>query len=269
MELDYIREHWKLKPGNEEAETAAWDSTAAEYLFEEKHNFEEDPFLRFMAEKTVLTRSMRTLDVGCGAGAYSVAVAGRVGQADGVDLSPRMVALGNAFAREHGVENMRLWVCNWHTCDAEEFRARYDVVFAHTTPAVADYTTLVKMCEASRGSCFFCRPSRRTDLVFDELRRIAGLKEMKRSDEGVAYAFDTLWGLGFDPEVSYEKTVWLPRKTLAEAEAWYLGRLQGSCSLSPETERKLREALASMAVDGVVNERIETTLVNMYWRVDG
>lgn len=36
MELAYIREQWKLKPGDAAAETAAWDSTAEEYLFEAK-----------------------------------------------------------------------------------------------------------------------------------------------------------------------------------------------------------------------------------------
>ena len=87
MDLENIRRLWTLTPGDVTAETAAWDSEAEGYVFEEKNNFEDDPFLRFVAEKTALTKDMRTLDVGCGAGAYSVAMARRVGQADGVDLS--------------------------------------------------------------------------------------------------------------------------------------------------------------------------------------
>lgn len=268
MDLEYIREHWQLKPGNVEQETAAWDSAAAEYIYEDKNNFTDDPFLRFVAEKAELTKDMRSLDVGCGAGAYSVALAQRVGQADGVDLSPRMVELGNTWASEHGVSNVRLWVRNWHTCGMDEFRRQYDLVFAHTTPAVADYATLIKLCEASRRYCFFCRPARRTDQVFDELRRIAGIPEMRHGDVGVAYAFDTLWGMGYNPEVRFAQTVWLPQRTLEEAEAWYLGRLKGSCDLSPETERKLRDALHALAPDGIVRERIDTTLVSMFWRVD-
>ncbi|MBO5544139.1 MAG: class I SAM-dependent methyltransferase, partial [Oscillospiraceae bacterium] len=110
MDLETIQKTWVLTPGNVDAETEAWDSEAEAYLFEEKNNFEDDPFLRFIAEKTELTREMRTLDVGCGAGAYSVAMAQRVGQADGVDLSPRMVELGNAWARDHAITNLRLWV---------------------------------------------------------------------------------------------------------------------------------------------------------------
>ena len=213
MDLENIRRLWTLTPGDVTAETAAWDSEAEGYVFEEKNNFEDDPFLRFVAEKTALTKDMRTLDVGCGAGAYSVAMARRVGQADGVDLSPRMVAVGSAWAREHGVDNLRLWVENWHDCDIAPLRGRYDLVFAHTTPAIADYTTLVKLCEASRDACFLCKPARRTDQVFDEVKRIAGLSGRRDFDDSVAYAFDTLWGLGYDPEVSYDMTRWLPERS--------------------------------------------------------
>ena len=267
MDLENIRRLWTLTPGDVTAETAAWDSEAEGYVFEEKNNFEDDPFLRFVAEKTALTKDMRTLDVGCGAGAYSVAMARRVGQADGVDLSPRMVAVGSAWAREHGVDNLRPWVENWHDCDIAPLRGRYDLVFAHTTPAIADYTTLVKLCEASRDACFLCKPARRTDQVFDEVKRIAGLSGRRDFDDSVAYAFDTLWGLGYDPEVSYDKTQWLPERSLEEAERWFLGRLRGRNALSPGTERKVRDFLREISVDGVVRECIDTTLVNMYWSV--
>ncbi len=267
MNLESISKEWKLTSKDVSAEIAAWDSAAEEYVFEAKNNFEEDPFLQFVAEKTELTKDMYTLAVGCGAGAYSVAMAKRVRQADGVDFSPRMVELGNAYAREHGIDNLELRVCNWHTCDDSEFRGKYDLVFAHTTPAIADYTTLVKLCRASRGCCFLCKPSRRTDLVFDEIRRIAGIRKNNAVDDSVAYTFDTLWGLGYDPEIGYVRTQWLSDRQLEDAETWYLGRLRGQAELSPEAEHKIREYLREISVDNTVKERIDTTLVNIYWRV--
>lgn len=268
MDLQTIKKQWVLQPTDFSAEVSAWDSTAEEYIYEEKNNFEDDLFLRFVAEKAVLTKDMSSLDVGCGAGAYSVAMAQKVGQADGVDLSPRMVELGNAWAREHGINNLHLWVSNWHTCDGTEFRGKYDLVFAHTTPAIADCSTLVKLCEASRRYCFLCKPARRTDLVFDELRRIAGLDTMRRSDDSVAYTFDTLWGLGYNPEVSFADTLWHSERSVEEAETWYLGRLRGSRHLDEQTVKKIRDYLCETATDGLVRERIETKLVNMFWRVD-
>ena len=267
MDLEIIRRLWTLTPGDVTAETAAWDSVAENYVLEKKNNFEDDPFLRFVAEKATLTKDMHTLDVGCGAGAYSVALARRVGQADGVDLSPRMVELGNAWAREHGVDNLRLWVENWHDCDIAPLRGRYNLVFAHTTPAIGDYTTLVKLCEASRDACFLCMPARRRDSVFDEVRKLAALPGRGGFDDAAAYAFDTLWGLGYDPEVRCSKTQWRSERTPEEAERWYLGRLRGRNALSPETERKVRGFLREIGVDGIIRECIDTTLINMYWSV--
>ncbi|MCR5090993.1 MAG: class I SAM-dependent methyltransferase [Oscillospiraceae bacterium] len=267
MNLAAIRAEWTLRSLDISSETAAWDSTAEEYLFQEKINFDEDPFLRFVAEKTALTPEMRTLDVGCGTGAYSVAMAQRVAQADGVDLSPRMVELGTVYAKEHGIDNLRLRVCNWHDCDTEAIRGKYDLVFAHTTPAVADCSTLLKLCEVSRSCCFLCRPARRTDRIFDELRRIAGIRTSSDSDDSVAFAFDTLWGLGYNPEVSYAGTRWRPERSLEDAERWFLGRLRGRAVLSADAERRVKDYLREVSKDGTVREEINTTLVNMYWSV--
>lgn len=267
MDLEYVKNIWKLKKGNLQAEIAAWDSTAEEYLFEAKNNFKEDPFLLFLADKIQLEKTMVTLDVGCGAGAYSVELASKVAKAEGVDLSPRMVELGNKYALEHNIQNLELKVENWHTCDISPYKRKYDVVFAHTTPAVADYSTLVKMCEASRKHCVLCKPARRTDKVFDEIKRIAGVADKIGSDESVAYTFDTLWGLGFNPEVIYSQQVWLPVKTLQEAQNWYIGRLNGYYSPSEEAVNDVKQYLDAIAVDGYVHERIDTTLVNMYWKV--
>lgn len=267
MNLEQIKEAWKMREGNVEAEIAAWDSTAEEYLYEKKNNFKEDPFLNFMAEKIQLDKSMQTLDVGCGAGAYSVEIASKVNKADGVDLSPRMVELGNAYAREHNIQNLSLSVSNWHTCDISPIKRKYDVVFAHTTPAVADYYTLVKMCEVSKNACFLCKPARRTDKVFDEIKRIAGVSDNVGADDSVAYTFDTLWGLGFNPEVSYAKTVWRPVKSLEEATDWYIGRLKGYYDTDKEAVEKSKDYLKSIAIDGYVKEQIDTTLVNIYWKV--
>ena len=70
MDLQAIQKQWVLRPTDFAAETSAWDSTAEEYIYEEKINFEDDPFLKFVVEKVALTKDMRTLDVGCGAGAF-------------------------------------------------------------------------------------------------------------------------------------------------------------------------------------------------------
>lgn len=131
MDLEHLRSVWVRSKGDVQAAIDAWDGEAEDYVFTPNNNFVEDPFLRFVAEKVDLDRGMRTLDVGCGAGAFSVAMATRVGQADGCDLSPRMIEVGTEYAREHGIGNLRLWVADWHECGIEDLRGAYEIGRAH------------------------------------------------------------------------------------------------------------------------------------------
>lgn len=269
MDLSYIREKWLNRAGGSVADSiSAWDSVAEEYAYDGKIAIEDDAFLKFMTRAVTLEEDMEVLDIGCGAGAYTVAVAPYVKRAVGVDFSPKMIAVAKRSAEASGISNVLFLERDWAACPTEEFRGGYDVVFAHTTPAVSDYATLVKMIGASRRYCFFCKPARRTDEVFDVVREIAGLAGSGH-DDSVAYTFDVVWGLGFDPEVSYQKAVWKNSRELPEAEAWYLGRLKGSGTVSEAAATEICRYLERISRDGIVTETIHTTLVNMFWEVNG
>lgn len=266
MDLEQLKREWVGKSFDLAAETAAWDGAADEYVYEAKNNFEDDPFLRFVASKVGLDRSMRTLDIGCGAGGFSVAMAQRVGQADGSDLLPRMIEVGKRYLQQAGIQNVNLWVDDWRAADMGRYERAYDLVFAHTTPAVNDFVTLEKMCRASRRHCFSCITARRVDHVYDEVKRIAG-RGFKPYDEQVSQTFQALWYMGYNPQVDYGTITWLPLKSFDEASAWFLGRLRMSGPVDAGTEQAVLDYLKSICKDGMVQERIDTTLVNMYWTV--
>lgn len=267
MDLSYLKTHWKNGMDQDiAASVQAWDSVAEDYRVRGRIRMEENPFLRYVRDKVPLSKKMRVLDVGCGAGAYTMALADAVDEAVGVDFSPKMLAAAESEVAARSISNVKFLLRDWYGCDGAEFRGQYDLVFAHTTPAIADYETLVKMMGASRRYCILCKPARRTDQVFDTLRKIAGLGDAGH-DDSVAYAFDTIWGHGYNPEVTYQTTVWQSEKPLADAETWFLGRLKGSCDLSPEKERQIRSYLTEISRDGKVAEVTHTTLVTMFWEV--
>ena len=60
------------------------------------------------------------------------------------------------------------------------FLKNFDLVFAHMTPAVADYHTLEKMCNCSKNKCFLVKPSRRSDMVLDGAFQAAGIEKNKK-----------------------------------------------------------------------------------------
>ena len=265
MELEYIKSHWINRQISDVSKNInAWDSVAEDYIYGGELSFDNDDFLKFMSQKIDITQDMSVLDVGCGAGAYSITLAGRAGQVVGVDFSPKMIAAAQSSAAREGIENVSFLQRDWYNCSGDEFKDRFDVAFAHTTPAVADYATLRKLMDASRKYCFLCIPARRSDQVLDELRELVG-ESGGGSDATVAFTFDTAWLLGCNPEVSYTKTVWCSERPLAEAETWYLGRLGGSLQLTAGAEAEIKAFLKEISQAGLVRETINTTLVNMFW----
>ena len=266
LDINMIKELWVRKFEDVASEIAVWDSVASEYLLEEKNNFREDPFLQFMEEKIQLSQNMDVLDVGCGAGAYSCRIAERAGNVTGVDFSPRMIEEGQHYVERNHIKNVQFLERNWHTCDGEEFKGKYDMVFAHTTPAVIDYDSFKKMNDASKKYCFISKPTRRNDCVFDEIRKIAGDPSLKKRDD-MPLLFDALWLLGYHPELRYDPVVWKSERTVEEAEQWYLRRLKANMRIDTYIEKQVKDYLQSISVNNVVSEAIEVTLTSVFWTV--
>lgn len=267
MDLEYIKENWHNDMAADmAANISAWDGVAKDYLYDEKMELETDPFMQYIRNKIDWTRPMKLLDVGCGAGAYSVALASVAEKVVGVDFSPAMIREARKYAKHHGIQNVEYLERDWWNCSGEEFRGKFDFVFAHTTPAIADYSSLVKMMEASSKYCALCKPARRRDKVLDNLREMIGWKKQD-ADVSVAYAFGTVWGHGYCPELIYHDTVWKSSKPLEEAKKWYLNRLKGAGLSDDKKEKRVCDYLEEISVDGKVEDITYTTLVTMFWEV--
>ena len=266
MNLDYIQNHWtKSTPEDVASSIRAWDSVAEDYEKDKVVTF-ENPFLSLMAQKIPFTKEMRTLDVGCRTGNYSLAIAPKVGHAVATDFSPKMLEGGARLARSHGIENITFLERDWFRCDGKEFEGQFDLAFAHTTPAVSDYPTLVKLMKATRRYGMLCMPTRRTDRVQGALQQLLGLPET-RFDDAAAYTFDTLWGHGCNPEVTYTRTCWKSGKPLEKCYDWYLGKLANRTKLTDGQIQEAKKYLEHISIDGVVHDETNTTLANFFWEV--
>ena len=187
------------------------------------------------------------LDIGCGSGIYGIALAERVGQVTGCDLSPKMIEAARAKAREEGCANIRFV--------QGDFRS------------MAFGETFRKMTDLACRWCFVAKPVRRTDAVLYEARRRAGVPAMEDArDEDFLRAFAAVWLQGGTPTVRHYADVWDTERPVGEAMRLYCEKLV-ALDLDERQKAVVRAYVESVAEEGVVREHIETIVAMMGWRV--
>ncbi len=270
INIEQIREKWRLKTQNKQASVDMWDSMAGSFGGFRLPDFEEDSFLEILAKKNMLSPESLVLDVGCGAGKYALAIAGRCCHVTGLDLSPQMIRIAQQKMREYHIENADFSCRDWHSMDIERagYRNKFDLVFAHMTPAVQSADTFEKLSAASRGWCVLAKPIRRTDPVSDAVKELIGIRERRESgDEEIVFAFELLWRQGYLPQLEYEKQIWKMRKTLAEAYGLYVNRIKTYRDISRPEEERVKAYLRSLAREGFIYEDVDTTIVTLFWQI--
>lgn len=143
------------------------DEAAAGYAEKPLPTFEDDPFLAMMQAEGALTPDARVLDIGCGAGLYSIALAPHVAEVVGCDFSEKMIEAARNRATAEGCTNAQFICGNFADLT---FNEPFDVVFAHFTPAINSATEFQKMVSLARSWCFMACPTRRRDFVLEEAR---------------------------------------------------------------------------------------------------
>lgn len=270
MNLEKLWEEWKSPADSGKLQAQIWDRRAADYSQKPIPTASENPFLRLLEEKNLLTSDSTVLDIGCGAGLYSIALAKNVKSVVGVDVSPVMIEHGITRAEAEGIDNVRLSALDWAQVDIDAlgFRGGFDLVFAHMTPAVADYSSFEKMNLCSRSWCVMAKPCRRSDSVKDAAFRLIGLaSDCESMDDSVVSAFSYLWYKGCSPEISYRRESWNSSKSVEYTAAWCIDRARLRRELSERDEGTIREYLSDIAVNGMISETVDTTIVTMLWHI--
>jgi SAM-dependent methyltransferase len=271
MDSTLIRSLWRPRATNRDAAVAMWDSMADDFNDHEVPSFEDDHLLGIFERHDMLSSDADVLDVACGAGTYSLAIADRVNSTTGIDISSAMTAHARARAEALSRRNCCFITGDWRDVDLDSqgMAQRFDLVFAHMTPAIDGPDTFEKLARASRGWCVLSKPTRRVDPIARNLDAILDI-EKHPADGGadVAYGFSLLWAQGLRPQLEYRDTVWDNRRPVAKVREFYLNRIRTHHELDDAAIALVDEYLCSIADrKGLIAHQTDVTITTMFWHV--
>lgn len=265
-----VRAEWICNEVNKQACIDFWNSFAAAQKDIDIPTFENDSFLMLLKKENMLKSGGSSLDIGCGTGKYSFALSDSFKDLVGFDISPEMLKVAKEKATELNKNNIDFICSQWQSIDIEEagYKNKFDLVFAHMTPAISNASTFEKMTEASKGFCAMSKPTRRIDPILDRIMDALEVKAFKGgADEEIIYAFELLWAKGYCPKFDYENQIWRTQKSISQATDMYIKRIKQYKNISEDEEKQIFDIVKSFEANGQINEEINTLITTMYWKV--
>ena len=268
-DLDILRKQW-VQNRDPETQIHMWNQSAPNYEKKEIPSLSEDDFLHLIAQQVNLNREMKCLDIGCGAGIYSLALAPYVHSVLGVDISPEMIAACNRKVAAAGYENASFSCVDWDTLDLKKdgFYHCFDLVFARMTPAICDYDSFEKMVNCSRRYGFLESNIKRQDAGMDHALSLIHIRsDEKPQDEKLNNCRLYLELHGIRSQVFYRQEIWKPVRTVETAISWCLDRAKLSRPITDEDRTIIRNHFTSIAEDGMIRDTVHTTVATLFWEI--
>ena len=206
------------------------------------------------------------LDIGCGPGTYALPLAAKGIKVTGLDTAGKMLSALQTQAGQAGLsEAITTLNADWNDLPPEP---AYDVAFAAKSPAISDYSTLIKMTKVARKACCLIGFAGQHDL---ELRR--QLWEQLRPEPAPKPSFDIIYPLnilyqeGYRPNLTFYSYSHSEQEPLDDLVAHYIRYFAMMGIAGTKAEGIISRFLQDQAVDGLCTEQSATTVGVMWWKV--
>ncbi|AKA71654.1 class I SAM-dependent methyltransferase [Clostridium scatologenes] len=249
-----------------------WDLRAEEFNKIINNNEEENiDLVKFLDSRRILNNECSILDVGCGAGKYSLQFSKYVKNTIGIDISSKMIEYAIQNMKNMSIDNIEYKVAAWQSLKLDDYNwgKKFDLVFASMTPAINSKDALLKMIEASKRYCFMSGFVYRNDNIKNQLReKILGKNKIynKKFENNIYYAFNILWNMGIHAEIQYKNVQWNKEWDLSKAIDVYTLQFE---DLEIENSRDIiKSYLESISDNGKVKDNVNAKVAWMLWRID-
>lgn len=259
---------WSSRKVDLDASQVLWDSRAEEFK-RNNSNDRVNQIVGLLVSRQALGEKSEVLDIGCGAGRYSIEFAKRSKKVTGLDISPKMIDFAKENALEQALSNTEFKVLSWEEADVEAlgWKKKFDLAAAIMTPAISSKECLDKMLAATRGYCIMSGHLDRQEKVMDEIEKTVLGRNQTSFDYGMNLycSFNVLWQYGIYPELTYYDMKRKNIRTVQEAFNYYSLQLERKYELAAEEKLSIKEYLNKIARKGQVEDLLESRTAWLFW----
>ncbi len=227
--------------------------------------------LKLLEEKSIDLKGLKVLDIGAGAGDFSLAFAQRGARVTAVEPSSAMVSLIEKKINEHNLNN-EIEIINglWEEFNpGENLPAdHYDLVFASLNPGVRSFEALARMMDVSCSWCLLCdiasgsKPcSGRLDLWEEILN-----KTMPENHYNIIYPLNYLYFSGYELQFQNWTEVWGEKQPVEEALIDFLDYFSIYTEITNRVRKIIKTYLQNNSKKGLYTDFHQVRLGMILWK---
>ena len=263
--------------GQDKKAVEVWNRRAKSYdknVGTDSGNRRVEETLAFLDGYGILNKKLRILDLGCGPGNFSMALAARGHEVVALDPAEKMLAmLEEKLAEKPALKDLVTPViADWMLLSLERFGwdGYFDLVFASMTPGVGDVATLQKVMRASRQYVYLSRfaGSRTQPSVEAVWARFQSASYYSQSLD-ILFPHNWLYASGYRPAMHFARWEREHHQTVAEA----IEDIRNVLALRMHVDEAEEEAIRmyvenNLDKDGLFCEVKGATSAMMLWHVE-
>lgn len=254
-----------------------WDKAADSYNQDEDEikSRRQDKVLDMFDRAGLLFEGMKVLDIGCGTGMLSCALAHEGATVTALDFSDGML---NQFKKllerkenESAAGRITIQKQDWHSFDiqAAGWCQEFDLVIAFMSPGVATPESFNKMMACSKNGCAIRGWAAKQNhpilaRLWEEI--MGGMLEDK--PQSILFKINLLFSMGLFPDITFDTVEWNQDTTVdEELERQVAFFKKVSDKEVSELEKKIRTYLESIVENGRIIRSHKGLTATAVWRI--